>query len=105
MLVFVKEKVVRRKVTIQVPDDDDRFVSATCYVTWKIVANDSRDAKNFDAEFFKKVISKIEDLVDEQKQPITFTPEFLASFVEVSYVLSGLQREYMNCTILAGRGN
>lgn len=122
MFVFIKEKVVRRKVTIQVPDDDDRSIAATCYVTWKIVATDNEQSKTtYDKEFFAKIISNIEEIflavlgpdnkpvLDEHGQPklvqVTFTPQFLADFLSVSYVITALTREYLNCTIAAGRGN
>lgn len=105
MLVFTKKKVVRRKVTIQVPNDGEGFTPCVIFVTWEILPNDDKRSTSYDGDFFKSIISNLEDLVDEEKKPITFTKEFLADFVTVSYVLAGLQREYLNCTVAAGRGN
>lgn len=102
--VFVKKKVVRRKVTIMEPMDGDVFEKREIFVTWEILPNTK--AGSYNEAFFEKVISKIEGVADEDtKQEIPSTPEFIKAFLDVSFHLSALQREYMNCTIAAGRGN
>jgi len=106
MLAFTKKLVVTRPVTIHVPNDGAGTTAATCLVTWEIVPSDDDRTKLPQEEFFKSIISNLSDLVDAQtKQPITFSKEFLADFVSVDYVRAGLQREYFNCTVGAGRGN
>jgi hypothetical protein len=105
MLVKTKEKIVRRKVTINVPGDGDAFVKATVHVTMKILPHD--ESRNLDAGFFKGIITNIEGLVEDtpEKTPLAFTPENLEWFVGEGYILSALQRAYIDCTVAAGRGN
>lgn len=122
MMIFTKERTVRRQVTVQIPDAGDRFTPATIHVTWRIVPNDSEEAKlGYSAEFFKRVITNLEGLykpaldgegkpaIDGEgkpkTEPIPFTPEFLHDVLQVSYVVSAFTREYLNCTVAAGRGN
>jgi lipocalin len=111
MYVFIPNKVVRRKVTILVPKDGADFDKQECFVTWKL--DDSKSVRSMDEKFFNEVITNIEGvatLVDDGAgnnvpKEIPYTPEFRAAFVGTSYHLAALQREYINCTVAAGRGN
>jgi hypothetical protein len=105
MFAFTKVKTVRRKVVINVPRDGEGFDLAPVFVTWEIRPSSDETPVAYNRKFFQGIITNIEDLVDEQKQPIAFSKEFLADFIAVDYVLAALQREYITCTVAAGRGN
>ena len=106
MLAFSKNMVVRRKVTANVPMDGDKSTPSDFYVTWELLPTDDARTKLPQEEFFKSIITNLEDLVDlKTKQPITFTKEFLADFVAVDYIRAALQVEYFKCTVGASRGN
>ncbi len=104
--VFTKKKVVRRKVVIREPMDGDAFETREVFVTWEILSSKERGSAMYDEEFFRRVISNIEGVVDaDTGKPFENTPEFREAFIAVEYHLSALQREYINCTVAAGRGN
>jgi hypothetical protein len=104
MFEFVKTLTVRRLVKVLKPADGEGYITMECHVTWEILPVD--DNHSFTPEFFEKVIKNIEGPVDAStKQAIPFTDEFKRDFVHVSYILSGLTKEYLACTHTAGRGN
>jgi hypothetical protein len=106
MFAFTKVRTVRRKVVINVPKDGEGFdLAPRLRHVGDPFRRPTRAPVAYNRKFFQGIITNIEDLVDEEKKPITFTKEFLADFVAVDYVLAALQREYITCTVAAGRGN
>lgn len=103
---FTKKKVVRRKVEIMVPDDDDRVVKGTIWVTFEIQPR-SETNRLYDAPHFLQCVKNVEGMVtDEEKpQPIEFSKERLAEWLDEDYILAGFQRAYIDITVNVGRGN
>jgi hypothetical protein len=106
MLKRVKEKVVRRKVDINVPADGEGFEKGTVWITFEIAKHSEANASVFGMDFFLKHIRNLEDYFDEDgTTQIPFNKETLKEFLELPYCLAGVQRAYIDITVAAGRGN
>lgn len=102
----VKERIVRRKVTINVPVEGDAFTQATIWVTWELAKTKVTDRRALDVPFFLEHTKNVEDYLEEDgKTPIPFSRETLEELLSDGFVLSAFMREYMACSMGAARGN
>jgi hypothetical protein len=108
MFTIAKERTFTRTVKVFVPTDDghrEESVKATFRVIPTNQASTYDDDEAGSREFVRAVVVKLDDLVDEQKQPVTYNDEVREALLSVPYVRQALAQAYADAVTKAKAGN
>lgn len=96
-------KVVKRKVTVHIPQDGDGFTKASFYAFFEILPRSENDAlmEKFEAgdpdtDWLNRVMKGWEGYVDEDNKEIEFSIPELRAMLDVPYTRIALIQEYFN---------
>jgi hypothetical protein len=107
--VVTKEPRFTHPVTVQVPVDgghrEEKFKATFRVISTDKLAEFDLDTEKGSRDMLVEVIIKLDELVDEQQQPVPYSDELRDALIAVPYVRNALGKTYFAALGKAARGN
>lgn len=109
MFKVVAEPTFTHLVKIKTPSDFGH-TEESCKATYRVLAPEEADQYDLgttegSTEFLRRVVIKIDDLVDGDKKPLEFNDAIFGQLLKLSYVRVALARTYFSAVTTAVAGN
>lgn len=100
-LVVTEERKFRHTVKVQVPVDGGHR-EQTCKATFRVIDADTLD-EDYDLEskdgisaFLRDVLITVEDLIDDQKQPVIYDEQVRDGLIRTPFIRLALVKAYFD---------
>jgi hypothetical protein len=98
-----------RDVPVSVPSGDG-YVEQSFKATFQVLSDEERDARDLSVTenvkaYLREIILHLDDLTDDEGQPVPYGPEILEQILGFGYVRIALLSTYTKAQIKAVTGN